>query len=110
MTKDLSINKTCASKVLSIVEIPHGVRIQADNLLTMDIAGYAKGDIAFTLTRLLGYEGEDKGYMLFEAPEDVIPEAGENEVVLSMGDIIVRAGRSIPDIRVEREGKLLFSI
>ncbi|MCR5650527.1 MAG: hypothetical protein K6F86_05040 [Lachnospiraceae bacterium] len=106
----MSDNLSCSSRVVSTVEIPHGIRIQTDNTLTLDIASFSKGDVVFNLTRLLGYEGEDRGFDLNSAPEETFYEAGADEITLNAGAFTVRAGKTVPEIRIEREGRLLTSI
>ncbi|MBQ7463546.1 MAG: hypothetical protein IJS86_01660 [Lachnospiraceae bacterium] len=96
--------------VSSITEIPHGMRIRMEGLLNLDITSFAKGDLNFTLSRLLGYESDDRGFELTEAPEETALFAGEGEVTLETGGFTLRAGKERFGITVEREGRILLSM
>ena len=103
-------NKVFAGETVSVSQIPKGVRVRTDSLLTLDITSFAKDDLKFTLSRLLGFEGTDRGYEPAGEPEETGLSAGESEVVFSAGEFDVIVKRGILDICIKKEGRVLTSI
>ena len=117
-----SVQASFASQAFKVRPIENGMRVTAperpilsradaldQTVLTIDFVSAGHNDIAVTIWHDMGYESRCPQLPLQEAPDPVTLAIGDEEAVMSAGDITLRVDRKTCAYRFEAGGRLLTS-